>query len=139
MPNKKIDVGFIRPNLSRCSTQRIMTYVTSDLDKSTFQCPLLIISHPKATDFEITGMKVKHFKKKRLLFATTPLFFHLLRSLYDIIIRSIGLVKKLLGFYSYIIKRSIFFGREASLDTIAQKYNKSKEHFLIELATNITA
>ena len=127
MPNEKITVCFVLPDLSRGGAQRIMTYVAANLDKSQFKCTLLVVNSPKDTDFKVEGIEVKFLNKSRLLNATLPLFKILNSRCFDIVIGSIGHINKVLGMYSYIIKNTKFIGREASLDTIISKYNKDKE------------
>lgn len=126
MPNKKINICFVLPDLNRGGAQRIMNYVASNLDQSTFHCTLLIVGPPKNTDFKVNGIKLRHLNKKRLLYASFSLFYILASNRYDIVIGSIGHINKILGFYSILIKKTKFIGREASLDTIIEKYNKSK-------------
>jgi glycosyltransferase involved in cell wall biosynthesis len=131
MTDKKITICFVLPDLSRGGAQRIMSFVAANLDKSKFQCTLLIVSPQKETDFKVKGIVVKYLNKKRVLYAVFSLFYFLASKRFDIVIGSIGHINKLLAFYSYILKKSKFIGREASLDTILSKHNKTNHASLM--------
>ncbi|HTO16575.1 MAG TPA: glycosyltransferase [Edaphocola sp.] len=123
---RKINICFVLPDLNRGGAQRIMSYISQNLDKDRFKCTLLIINSSKETDFKIKNIEVKYLNKKRLLNASLSLLLHLKLRDYDIVIGSIGHINKILGIFSIFFRKTKFIGREASLDTIIQKYNKPK-------------
>jgi len=129
MPTQRNKICFLLPDLSRGGAQRIMSFLAQNLDKNLFDCTLLIVNPPQNTDFKLENVNIKYLNKSRLLHATYPLFKFLIKERFHIVIGSIGHINMILGFYSLFLNKTKFVGREASLDTIIQKYNKPKRSF----------
>lgn len=136
MLTQRNKICFLLPDLSRGGAQRIMSFLAQNLDKDVFDCTLVVVNPKSETDFKLENVKIKYLNKSRLLHATLPLFKFLKKEKFNIVIGSIGHINLILSFYSLFFKKTKFIGREASLDTIIQKYNKTNRRFLFGNFTN---
>lgn len=125
MGKKKISICFVLPALNAGGAQRILSFLAKSIDRSKFDCTLLVIGKPHANDFDVKGIKVHYFKKDRLLAAAKPLFKYFYRKKPNIVLGSIGHVSKLHSLYSFFLKDTKFIMREASMHSIMNLYNKS--------------
>ncbi|WP_299229324.1 glycosyltransferase [uncultured Psychroserpens sp.] len=125
MNQKKISVCFVLPALNAGGAQRIMSFLSQHIDKDRFDCRLLVIAKAESTDFDVSHANVHYFDKDRLLLVVRPLFNYFRKHKPDIVMGSIGHVNKLHAMFSFFLRKSTFIGREASLNSIMSKYNRS--------------
>ncbi|WCO03095.1 glycosyltransferase [Psychroserpens ponticola] len=125
METTKTKVCFVLPALNAGGAQRIMSYLSQNMDKNKFDCTLLVIAKAESTDFDVSHAKVHYFDKDRLLLVARPLFLYLLKHKPDIVMGSIGHVNKLHAAYSFFLRKTKFIGREASINSIMSQYNRS--------------
>ncbi|OUS02950.1 hypothetical protein A9Q86_02565 [Flavobacteriales bacterium 33_180_T64] len=125
MDTKKIKICFVLPALNAGGAQRIMSFLAQHIDKDKFDCRLLVIAKAESTDFDVSYANVHYFDKDRLLLVVRPLFNYFLKHKPDIVMGSIGHVNKLHAMFSFILRKTSFIGREASLNSIMSQYNKS--------------
>lgn len=125
MDTRKTKVFFVLPALNAGGAQRIMSFLSQNMNKDKFDCTLLVIAKAESTDFDVTHANVHYFDKERLLLVARPLFLYLLKHKPDIVMGSIGHVNKLHALYSFFLRKTKFIAREASINSIMSQYNRS--------------
>lgn len=123
--DKKIKICFVLPALNAGGAQRIMSFLSQNIDTSKFDCRLLVIAKAESTDFDVTHANVHYFDKDRLLDVVRPLFLYYAKHKPDIVMGSIGHVNKLHALYSFLLRKTNFIAREASINSIMSQYNRS--------------
>lgn len=125
MDDKKIKICFVLPALNAGGAQRIMSFLSQNLDKEKFDCRLLVIAKAESTDFDVSHAEVRYFDKDRLLMVVRPLFLYFIKNRPDIVMGSIGHVNKLHALYSFFLRKTTFIAREASINSIMSQHNRS--------------
>lgn len=125
MDNSKTKICFVLPALNAGGAQRIMSFLSQNMNKDKFDCTLLVIAKAESTDFDVSHANVHYFDKDRLLLVARPLFLYFVKHKPDIVMGSIGHVNKLHALYSFFLRRTKFIAREASINSIMSQYNRS--------------
>jgi glycosyltransferase involved in cell wall biosynthesis len=120
---KKVKIIFVIPSLVPGGAERVMSFVSQNLNKQKFNSSLLVAGYAKDTSYDVSSIKVKYLNKSRVLFAIPSIIIHFLKEKPDIVVSSIAHLNSAIALISPIFPKTKFIGREA---TILSKRTKEK-------------
>ncbi len=118
--NKKI--LFVLPSLVAGGAERIMSFVSQEIDTSKFDAELLLTGFEKDTFYDVHKVKVTYLNKSRVLHSIWPLYQFIRQSKPDIVLSSISHLNSILGLISIFFPRIKFIGREANVLSVVKAY-----------------
>lgn len=122
MQSKKI--LFVLPSLCAGGAERVMSFVSQQLDPNNFDVQLIVLGFKKDAVYNVDSIEVKYLNKKRLLTSVMALFKVIIREKPSIIVSSIGHVNIMMGFFSLFFRKTKFIGREASVVSKMNEFSK---------------
>ena len=123
---KKIKIIFVLPTLFAGGAEKIMSFISQNIDKEKFHSKLLIIGYSKDAVYEIEGIEVNYLNKSRVLNAIPSIISYLIKNKPDIVFSSISHLNVVMAMISFLFRKTKFIGREA---TISSEYVKTKKRF----------
>ncbi|WP_225036343.1 glycosyltransferase [Winogradskyella sp. SM1960] len=130
---KKIKIYFVLPTLYAGGAERVMSFVSQNLDKEKFHVTLVVIGLEKDSKFKITGCPVIFLNKSRVLNGAFSLSRLIAKEKPDIVVSSISHLIAMTGLISLFFSKTIFIGRQAGFSGSASFYDetyKRKKSFL---------
>ncbi len=127
--DNKINIVFIVPSLIAGGAERVMSYLAQNIDRTKFFPTLLIPGYKKDAVFDVEGIDLVFFNKKRTLHAFYPIFKFILVNKPDIVISSIGHVNTMMGIQSLFFPKTKFIGREANVMSVLNMVEKPKRYY----------
>lgn len=125
MKSKK-KILFILPSLCAGGAERVISFVSQNLNPNTFEVKLIVIGFKKDSVYKVDSINVQYLNKTRILTAITSLFRILLRERPHIVMSSIGHVNIMMGIFSMFFLKTKFIGREASVVSKMNEFSKLK-------------
>ena len=122
----RIKILFILPSLKAGGAERVISFVSQNLDKTKFECILVVLGHKKDAIYNVENIDVHFLGRPRLLKSVKPLFKIIANQNPDIVLGSIAHVNRILTLFRVYFKNTLFVGREASLNGIISKYTVHK-------------
>jgi len=113
--NNKLDIVFVMPDLVAGGAERIISFVSQNLNQEKFNATLLITGYEKNTVYSIKGIDVIYLNKSRVLFAIPSIFFYLLKNRMHIAVSSISHLNSAMAIISVFFRKTKFIGREATV------------------------
>ncbi|HEA22211.1 hypothetical protein LCGC14_1567940 [marine sediment metagenome] len=129
MKTKKINIIFVIPTLTAGGAQRIMAFLSRNLNQQKFSTTLIVLGSNKGLAFDIKDMRVIFLNKTRVLLAIPALIRILIHDRPQIIMGAITHLNILLGFISPLFPKTIFVGRQTNISTIMSKHSGDKPKF----------
>ncbi|RZW44378.1 MAG: glycosyltransferase [Flavobacteriaceae bacterium] len=127
MKDKRLKILFILPSLKAGGAERIISFVSTSIDKTKFHSILLVLGNIEDAVYPIDGIEVHYLSKKRLLHSIREIFGFIRSQKPQVVVGSIAHVNRVLSVFRFIFRKVIFIGREASVDLIIAKYtNKNR-------------
>ncbi len=123
MANSKIKILFILPSLRAGGAERVISFISNNIDKSKFEPVLIVFGFEKDNSYSIKDTTTIYLNKSRLLNSVFPLYNYIRKNNPDIIMSSIGHVNILMGIFSLLLPKSKFIAREA---TVSGKRKETK-------------
>jgi glycosyltransferase involved in cell wall biosynthesis len=120
----KKKILFVLPDLTAGGAQRIMAFVSQQLNHETFDVKLIVMGFKKDGVYKVDAVKVQYLNKTRLLASIAALFNLIIKEKPTIVISSIGHVNILMGCFSLLFRKIKFIGREASVVSERIKFIK---------------
>lgn len=120
----KIKIIFLLPSLSAGGAERVMSFVSQNIDKQKFHPILLIAGYKKDTVYDVSNIEVVYLNKSRILTAIPAIFIFLKKFKPHIVVSSIAHVNTAMGKLSPLFKKTKFIGREATV--LGQRKNEPK-------------
>lgn len=122
----KITVVFMLPTLVAGGSERIMSFLAQNIDKTRFEPILLITAHKKDASYDVADVCTIFFEKSRVLFAIPQILFFLLKTKPMVVISAGGHLNTLMAYISFIFPNIKFVAREVNVLSVLSKFVKSK-------------
>ena len=123
-----IKILFVLPSLRAGGAERIVSFLSQNLNQNKFECVLLVVGNSKDVAYDVSKVKTIFLNKERVLKGVPGILKIISREKPDIAMSSIGHLNMLLGFLAFYFPKIKFVIREANvngeLEKIAEK-NKS--------------
>lgn len=127
MKDKRLKILFILPSLKAGGAERIISFVSTSIDKTKFHSILLVLGNIEDAVYPIDGIEVHYLSKRRLIHSIREIFGFIWSQKPQVVVGSIAHVNRVLSVFRFIFRKVIFVGREASVDLIIAKYtNKNR-------------
>ncbi|MFK7833403.1 MAG: glycosyltransferase [Winogradskyella sp.] len=136
MNNKKIKIFFVLPTLFAGGAERVITFVSKNLDKTKFDVSLVVIGFEKDSKYDVSGLSVIYLNKERVLSSVFTIIKLLAKHKPNIVLSSISHLNIMMGLISKLFPKIKFIGRHATITNVASKYKKQKKKSLISSIIN---
>ncbi len=123
---EKINIVFVLPSLVPGGAERIISFVSQNLNPDRFHSQLLIAGFEKDSAYDIKGIKVTYLNKTRVRNAIPAMLFFLLKAKPDVVVSSIAHLNAAMALISPFFKHTKFIGREATVLSYRKKEKKKK-------------
>lgn len=120
----KKKIIFILPSLCAGGAERVMSFVSQQLNSSNFDVKLIVLGFKKDAVYDVNALEVKYLNKKRLLTSVLALLKVFIKEKPSIIVSSIGHVNIIMGFFSIFFRKIKFVAREASVFSNRNEFSK---------------
>jgi len=125
---KKIKIIFVIPSLVPGGAERVISYVSQNLNKKKFDTTLLVAGYERDTSYDVSGVKVKYLNKSRILYSIPSFIIYFFKEKPDIVLSSIGHLNSAIAKISSLFPKTKFIGREATIPS-KRKNEKSIHRF----------
>lgn len=116
----------ILPTLTAGGAERVISFVAQNLDKTKFDCTLLITGYKKDAAYKINDIIVIFLENSRVLTAVPKIFKFLFNNKPDAVLSSIGHLNTIMGLMAPLFSKTKFIIREASVISLMnQIHNES--------------
>jgi len=123
----KINIVFVLPTLHAGGAERVMSFLSQNLNKSRFESTLVVVGHEQNSKYTISNIPVIFLNKDRVAFSTISLFKVLRKLKPDVVISSIAHINTLMALISVVLPKTKFIGREANVLSVVQNYKKDSK------------
>ena len=134
--NNKIKVMFIVPNMSAGGSERIISFLSQNIDKSIFSPILIVIGKKSDSVYKIKNVEVKFLEKDRVLNGILPLYSCIIKEKPDIVLSVIGHLNTVLAYMSIVFRNIKFIAREATVLSYGSGEFKAKRKNLRSIMGN---
>lgn len=111
----KIKVFFVLPSLHAGGAERVMSFVSQNLDKTKFEATLLVAGFAKDSAYDVSNVETLFLNKPRVLTAIP----HIIKAIYkhkpDIVVSSIAHTNTAMAMISPFFRNTKFVGRESTV------------------------
>lgn len=112
---KRKKVFFVIPSLKAGGAERIIAFLSQNFDKMKFDLKLIVIGHKCDTVFDVQNVEVVYFNKDSIRYSLKSLYMQINNDKPDFVMGTIGHVNLMLGFFSFIFRKTKFVCRVSSL------------------------
>ena len=126
MNKKKVKVYFILPTLFAGGAERIISFVSQQMDKTKFNVTLIIIGYEKDSKYDIQGIPVSYLDKDRVLDSVFSLIKLIRKDKPDIVVSSISHLNIMMGLISVLFPKIKFVARQATINKVVKKFKKTQ-------------
>lgn len=137
--SEKIKVYFILPTLFAGGAERVISFVSQNIDQKKFTVKLIIIGFEKDSKFKVENIQVLYLNKNRVLKAIFGISKILLFDKPNIVMSSIGHLNALMGIISQFFPKIKFIGRVAAISKVSSKYNSDKSKSIFHRIDGISS
>ncbi|MEC7263187.1 MAG: glycosyltransferase [Bacteroidota bacterium] len=121
---KKIRVVFVLPSLVAGGAERVISFVSQNLDKEIFDSTLLVMGNESGKSYDVSGINVLFLNKERVLHALPKTVSTLWKLRPDIVMSSIAHLNTAMVLISPLFPKTKFVGREATILSLRKKTKK---------------
>ncbi|WP_111682648.1 glycosyltransferase [Winogradskyella tangerina] len=132
----KIKILFILPSLSAGGAERVISFVSQNIDAEKFHPKLLVAGFEKDSVYEVTNVDVEYLNKPRIISALPSIVKQIRAFKPDIVVSSIAHVNQAMALLSPFFRRTKFIGREATVLGKRKNEKKSRKWSLAHLLPN---
>jgi len=134
--SKKIKILFLLPTLSAGGAERVMSFVSQNINKNKFHPILLIAGYEKDTVYDVSNVEVVYLNKSRILTALPSIIFFFKKFKPQIVVSSIAHVNTAMGKLSPFFPNTKFIGREATVLSQRKNETKSRKRSIAYIISN---
>lgn len=120
----KIKIMFILPSLSAGGAERVISFVSQNINKDKFQPLLVVAGFKKDSAYDISNVDVVFLNKPRILTALPSIVGSIKKHKPQIVVSSISHVNTAMSLLSPFFSKTKFIGREATV--ISKRSNEKK-------------
>lgn len=129
----KKKILFILPTLTAGGAERVISFVSQNIDPERFESTLLIAGYKKNAAYDIKNINVHFLEKKRVLKAIPQIFLFILKNKPNTVMTTIGHLNISIGLMAPFFSKTKFIIREASVISYFSKHNKNKRSKLVKI------
>ncbi|MBJ7882708.1 glycosyltransferase [Gelidibacter salicanalis] len=118
----KIKVFFIIPNLCAGGAERVMSFVSQNLDPDRFDVTLIVIGFKKDNKYNIAKIPVLYLNKERVLHSFMALIKILREQKPKVVISAISHLNIFMGYISLLFPNIKFVGRHTIVSIVDKKF-----------------
>lgn len=115
---------FILPSLSAGGAERVISFVSQNIDKEKFQPLLVVAGFKKDAAYNVSNVETIYLNKPRILTALPAIVGHIKKHKPQIVVSSISHVNTAMAMLSPFFKNTKFIGREATV--LSKRSNEKK-------------
>ena len=120
----KIKIMFILPSLSAGGAERVISFVSQNIDKDRFDSLLVVAGFKKDSAYDVSHVDVKYLNKSRILTAIPSIIGNIKKHKPQIVVSSISHVNTAMSMLSPFFRNTKFVGREATV--LSKRSNEKK-------------
>jgi glycosyltransferase involved in cell wall biosynthesis len=135
--SKKIKIFFVLPTLYAGGAERVISFVSQNLDKKKFNTKLIVIGFEKDSKYDVSRIPVIYLNKPRVLSGIFGLTRLIAKHKPQIVLSSISHLNIAMGLISKMFPKIKFIGRHATITNEAQKYKTQKKKPLLSSLINL--
>ena len=128
--NNKIKVFFVIPTLFAGGAERVMSFISQNLNKDKFDVLLIVIGYEKDSRYPISGINVRYLNKKRVLHSIFDIILTLNKHKPNVVISAISHLNSFMGFISVLFPKITFVGRHTIVSIEDKKFLSEKNKSL---------
>lgn len=129
--DKSIKIVFIVPTLFAGGSERIVSFLAQNIDKTKFDATLIVIGLKAESAYEVTNINVEFLEKSRVLNAILPLYKYLKNNKPDIVLSVIGHLNTVMAYLSIFFPKTKFIARESTVLSVDAELSKGKNSSVI--------
>lgn len=111
----KISIVFVIPSLVPGGAERVMSFVSQNINSQIFNSTLVVAGFEKDTSYDVSSVNVIYLNKSRILYAIPPLIYFFIKEKPNIVLSSIGHLNSAIGLIASFFPKVKFIGREATI------------------------
>ncbi|WP_179375836.1 glycosyltransferase [Winogradskyella wichelsiae] len=134
--DNRIKIIFIIPSLVPGGAERVISFVSQNIDKDKFAPLLLVIGYPEDSAYDVSNVEVKYLKKKRVLKAIPTIAYLIFKLKPSIVLSSISHTNIAMSIIAPYFKRTKFIGREATILSKRKDQTSTKKWSPINFVSN---
>ncbi|MDC6352774.1 glycosyltransferase [Zeaxanthinibacter sp. PT1] len=135
---EKIKIFFFIPTLKAGGAERIISYVSQNLNKKKFNCKLIVLSSRNNSSYQVNELDVIWLNKSRVIFSIWSIEKLIRHNKPDVVVSSITHLNIAMGWISLLQPKTLFVGRQATISAaISQFYGKKKGNLIFNLVNRI--
>lgn len=120
-------IFFILPTLFAGGAERIMSFVSQNLDKEKFDVTLIVIGKESESKFKVSGIPVIFLNKSRVLNGFFDVCRIIRKEKPQVVLSSIAHLNVMMGIISVFIPKPKYVGRQAGVPGTPVNYNKPRK------------
>ncbi|WP_345274499.1 glycosyltransferase [Flaviramulus aquimarinus] len=124
---KKTKIIFILPSLASGGAERVISFVSQNINKEIFEPILLIAGYQSETAYDIKSIKINYLNKSKVRFAIPSIILFLIKHRADIVLSSISHTNEAMSLISPLFRKTKFIGREATILSHRKKERNKKK------------
>ena len=114
---KKPYIVFVLPTLTAGGAERIVSFLSQNIDQGKFQSKLLIAGYSTDSAYMVEKVDSIYLNKSRVLFSIPSIISFIRREKPDIVFSSISHLNISMALVSFLFKKTKFIGREATIQS----------------------
>ncbi|WP_435132212.1 glycosyltransferase [Formosa sp. A9] len=134
--NTKIKILFILPSLVAGGAERVVSFISQNIDKNKFTPVLLIAGFPKDSTYNTSNVKTIFLHKSRVLYALPFIVYQLIKLNPKIVMSSIAHTNTAMALISPLFPKTKFVGREATILSKRKNETSNKKWSLAHFFKN---